>query len=98
MQVSICYALPQQQYLEVVDVADACTLEEAIATSRLLEVFPDFDLNLHGFGIYAKLSKRDAIVKEGDRIEIYRPLPRKPRDPHAMAEKKARIKAKKLIT
>ncbi len=95
MQVSICYALPQQQFIETVDVAEDCTIEQAIASSQLLDVFPDLNLQQHGFGIYAKLTKLHAMVKAGDRIEIYRPLPRKPRNARAVANKKARIKAKK---
>jgi len=95
MQVTVCYALPQQYFSQTVDVAEDCTVAEAIASSQLLEVFPDLDLQQHGLGIYAKLTKSTAIVKEGDRIEIYRPLPRKPRNARAVADKKARIKAKK---
>jgi hypothetical protein len=34
-------------------------------------------------------------VRDGDRVEIYRSLPRKPRDAHAVDDKKARIRAKK---
>ncbi|PIP02660.1 MAG: RnfH family protein, partial [Zetaproteobacteria bacterium CG23_combo_of_CG06-09_8_20_14_all_54_7] len=34
-------------------------------------------------------------LQAGDRVEIYRPLPRKPRDAHAVDDKKARIRARK---
>jgi hypothetical protein len=95
MQVSICYALPQQQYLETIDVAEGTTVNDAIAASRLLEAFPDLDLTGHGFGIFAKLAKADTVLQAGDRIEIYRPLPRKPRNARDVADKKARIRAKK---
>ena len=46
-------------------------------------------------GIFAKLTKLDAEVHEGDRIELYRAVPRKPRDAHASDDKKERIRAKK---
>ncbi|MDQ6967253.1 MAG: RnfH family protein, partial [Mariprofundaceae bacterium] len=46
-------------------------------------------------GIFAKLVKSDHVLHDGDRVEIYRSLPRKPRDAHAADDKKARIRAKK---
>jgi len=34
-------------------------------------------------------------LRDGDRVEIYRSLPKKVRNAHAMDDKKARIRAKK---
>lgn len=95
MKVSVCYALPQQQYLEEVDVAEGSKVEEVIHASRLLELFPSIDLSQHKLGVFAKLVKVDTELHDGDRIEIYRALPRKPRNAHDVDEKKARIRAKK---
>jgi len=95
MKISIVYALPQQQYLESLDVADATTVEEALNMSQLLHRFPDLNLSEHKLGIFGKLTKSTQVLREGDRIEIYRSLPRKPRNAHAADDKKARIRAKK---
>jgi len=95
MKVSVIYALPQEQYLEELDVADSITVEEAIKMSHVLERFPEIDLAVHKVGVFAKLAKLEQILRDGDRIEIYRSLPRKPRDAHAVDDKKARIRAKK---
>ncbi|MDQ6954345.1 MAG: RnfH family protein [Mariprofundaceae bacterium] len=89
------YALPQEQYLEALDVADGITVEQAIKMSHVLERFPDIDLSSFKVGIFAKLSKLDQPLREGDRVEIYRSLPRKPRNAHAVDDRKARIRAKK---
>jgi len=95
MKVSVIYALPQEQYLEALDVADAITVEDAIKMSHVLERFPEIDLSVYKVGVFAKLAKLDQILRDGDRVEIYRSLPRKPRDAHAVDDKKARIRAKK---
>jgi len=95
MKVSVVYALPQEQYLEELDVADATTVEEVIKASHVLEHFPEIDLSVHKVGVFAKLAKLNQPLRDGDRVEIYRSLPRKPRNAHAVDDKKARIRAKK---
>jgi len=95
MKVSVIYALPQEQYLEELDVADAITVEGAIKASHVLEHFPEIDLSVHKVGVFAKLAKLEQVLRDGDRVEIYRSLPRKPRNAHAVDDKKARIRAKK---
>ena len=95
MHVSVVYALPDEQFLEELEVPEASTVEQVLMLSQVLVRFPDIDLTVNKVGIYAKLVKLDTIVQEDDRIEIYRALPRKPRSAHAADDKKARIRAKK---
>ena len=95
MIVSVTYALPHEQIIEELDVPAGMTAEAAVRLSGILEKHPEIDLAVNKLGIYAKLVKNDQELTEGDRVEIYRPLPKKPRDPYAVGEKKARIAAKK---
>ena len=95
MQINVIYALPTEQFIEKVDAPDGATAEETVRMSGLLEKHPEIDLSLNKLGIFAKLVKNDHILQEGDRIEIYRALPKKARDAHAEDDKKARIRAKK---
>ncbi|GAV19849.1 persistence and stress-resistance antitoxin PasI [Mariprofundus micogutta] len=95
MHVSVIYALAQEQFIEELDIAEGSTAEDAVRMSGLLEKHPDIDLTVNKLGIYAKLVKADQVLRSGDRVEIYRPLPRKPRNAHAADDKKARIRAKK---
>jgi len=95
MHISVVYALPHAQFLEELDVAEGTTAEEAVHMSSLPEKHPDIDFSANKLGIFAKLVKADQVLKEGDRVEIYRSLPRKPRDAHAADDKKARIRAKR---
>ena len=95
MHISIIYALPHEQTLEELNVPEETTVEQAIHMSHLLEKHPEIDLGENKVGIFAKLVKLDQLLREGDRIEIYRPLPSKPRDAHAVDDKKSRIRAKR---
>lgn len=95
MHVSVVYALPQEQWLEELDVPEKSTVEQVIQMSQALVKFPDIDLTVNKTGIYAKLVKLDYALQEGERIEIYRAVPRKPRDAHAVDDKKERIRATK---
>ena len=95
MHVSVVYALPDEQFIEELDVPEASTIEQVIQMSQVLVKFPELDLAVNKVGIFAKLTKLDAQVAAGERIEIYRAVPRKPRDAHASDDKKERIRAKK---
>jgi putative ubiquitin-RnfH superfamily antitoxin RatB of RatAB toxin-antitoxin module len=98
MHITIVYALAHEQTLEELNVPDETTVEQAIHMSHILEKHPEIDLVENKFGVFAKLVKLDQLLREGDRIEIYRSLPKKPRDAHAVDDKKARIRAKKERT
>jgi len=95
MRVWVAYALPHEQYLEQLDVPEGTTAAEAVQMSGLLEAHPEIDLSVNKLGIFAKLVKGEQVLHEDDRVEIYRPLPRKPRDAHAVDDKKERIRARK---
>jgi hypothetical protein len=49
-------------------------VREAIEHSGLLNQYPDIDLASQRVGIFGKLTKLEAKVKDGDRVEIYRPI------------------------
>lgn len=54
-------------------------IQEIIKLSRILELFPEIDLNINKVGIFGKIKDLNTInIKHGDRIEIYRQLPKDP--------------------
>jgi putative ubiquitin-RnfH superfamily antitoxin RatB of RatAB toxin-antitoxin module len=53
---------------------------EGIQASGLLEKFPDLDLSAYKLGIFGKLTKADTVLRDKDRIEIYRPLIADPKE------------------
>jgi len=74
MKVGIAYALPKRQVWFDVQVPDGATIQDAINKSGILKQFPEIDLEKQKVGIYAKLSKLDTVLADGDRVEIYRPI------------------------
>ncbi len=72
--IQLCYALPEQAVVIDLDIEVGCTLEQAISQSGLLMQFPEIDLTHNKIGIYGKLKPLDTVARDGDRIEIYRPL------------------------
>lgn len=98
MHVSIVYALPHEQWVEELDVPEGSTVEQVIHMSQVLVKYPEVDLNENKVGIFAKLAKLDQVMEAGDRVEIYRALPRKARSAHDTDDKKERIRAKKERT
>lgn len=80
LRVQVCYARPDLVFLEALTVKPGTTLQQVILASGLLERAPEIDLASAKLGIHGKLRALDALVREGDRIEIYRPLQADPKD------------------
>jgi putative ubiquitin-RnfH superfamily antitoxin RatB of RatAB toxin-antitoxin module len=74
MNVGVAYADKFKQIWLKLDVPEGATLRDAIEKSGLLKQFPEIDLNKQKVGIFGKLTKLDAKLEEGIRIEIYRPI------------------------
>ncbi|RIX49621.1 MAG: RnfH family protein [Rhodocyclales bacterium GT-UBC] len=80
LNVEVCYAQAGRQELVKVKLPAGATLLQALEASGLLEKHPEIDLKKNKFGIYAKLSKPDALLRDKDRVEIYRPLIADPKE------------------
>ncbi len=78
--VEVVYALPEKQYLQRVTLEEGATVEEAIRASGLLALRSDIDLAKNKVGIYSRPVKLADNVKDGDRVEIYRPLIADPKE------------------
>lgn len=78
--VEVVYALPQQQELIRLKLPMGSTLQQAVEVSGLLQKYPEIDLEKNKLGIFGKLRKADTLLREHDRIEIYRPLIADPKE------------------
>ena len=74
MKIGVAYALPQQQVWLTVDVPEGATVKDAIEHSGILRQFPAIDLGQQKVGVFSKVTRLDAVLEEGDRVEIYRPV------------------------
>lgn len=80
MNIEVCYALPEKQEIVKLDLPDGASLEKAVRASGLLDKHPEISLEQGKFGVYGKISRTDAVLREGDRVEIYRPLIADPKE------------------
>jgi putative ubiquitin-RnfH superfamily antitoxin RatB of RatAB toxin-antitoxin module len=78
--VELVYALPAEQILLKSEVPKGTTIADAVKLSGILDKFPEIDLEKGKFGIFGKLSKIDTVLREKDRVEIYRPLIADPKE------------------
>jgi putative ubiquitin-RnfH superfamily antitoxin RatB of RatAB toxin-antitoxin module len=80
IQVEVVYALQERQKLVSVNLPEGATVRQAIERSGLLAEFPEIDLASNKLGIWNKLAKPDAVLRDKDRIEIYRALIADPKE------------------
>jgi hypothetical protein len=80
LHVDVVYALPQRQELVKLTLPVGSTLQQAVEASGLLQRYPEIDLGKLKLGVYGKLSKPDALLRDRDRVEIYRPLIADPKE------------------
>ena len=80
INIEVVYALPHEQRLLRVRLAEGATVEDAIRQSGVLDAFPDIDLAKNKVGIFSKLVKLDEKLRDKDRVEIYRPLIADPKE------------------
>lgn len=80
LSIEIAYALPQKQDLVHLKLPAGSTVQQAIEASGLKQKHPEIDLARNKVGVFGKLSKLDAPLRDQDRVEIYRPLIADPKE------------------
>jgi putative ubiquitin-RnfH superfamily antitoxin RatB of RatAB toxin-antitoxin module len=87
LRIEIAYAEPQRAIVKTLRLPPGSRVADAL---RLAALDPDFtavDLANSALGIFGTLTRTDHALREGDRIEIYRPLAADPK-----AARRARAK------
>jgi protein rnfH len=74
LKIEVVYGLPDKQVLKKMNVQNGCTAREAVCQSGLDEIFSELDLQTAPLGIFGKSVKDETLLRDKDRIEIYRPL------------------------
>lgn len=79
LTVEVAFALPTKQRIVALCVPEGTTARQAVALADLPTLFPDLTsdaLTQAPLGIFGKaLRNPDAqLLREGDRVEVYRPL------------------------
>jgi putative ubiquitin-RnfH superfamily antitoxin RatB of RatAB toxin-antitoxin module len=91
LRIEIAYAEPARAVFKTLELAAGSCVADAL---RLAARDPDFagvDFSNATIGVFGKVTRADHILKEGERIEIYRPLAADPKSARrARASKSAR--------
>ena len=72
--VEVAYALPHSQTLLAVELPVGATALEAAQRSGIASKFEGVDLENTTFGIFGQVVAPRQVLRDGDRVEIYRPL------------------------
>jgi uncharacterized protein len=90
-QCLVAFALPTRQFLWAVDLPAAATVAEVLAQARLQAAARGEEgpvpWDSDALGIFGEPCRREDVPRDGDRVEIYRPLANDPR-----ASRRARVR------
>lgn len=80
MIVTVVYARPGAQYVLRVELAPGTTVGQAIEASGVLGLAPELAQSPLQVGVWNRTVALEADAREGDRIEVYRPLTVDPKE------------------
>lgn len=100
IRVEVAYALPHKQKIISLLVEPGTTALQAVERSQIEEHFPGLDITSAKMGIFGQSlgtkgldSAEKYALREGDRVEIYRPLVSDPKEARRKRAEKAEEKA-----
>lgn len=80
MRVTVAVALPARQEVIELELPSGATIADALAAAKLAERFPELDCSSMRTGIWSRPAPMETRLREGDRVELYRPLKADPKD------------------
>jgi len=95
INVEVAYALENKQALLELQVSEGTTALQAAQQSGITGKFEGIDLENSKLGIFSKVVAPSQVLRDGDRVEIYRPLiadPKEVRKARAARAKERRSK------
>ncbi len=91
LDVEVVYALPRRARRIALRVKAGASVAEAIRQSGITAEFPEIDPEHGPVGVHSRRVSPNATVRDGDRIEIYRPLVA---DPKAVRRERAATRSR----
>lgn len=80
MRVTVALAIPGRQEVIDLDLARGASVADALAAADLAARFPGIDLGALDAGVWGVRVPRETRLREGDRVELYRPLEADPKE------------------
>jgi uncharacterized protein len=80
IRVQLAVAFPERQEVLELDMPEGSTVSDAIVAAKLRERFPGIDPGTFEVGIWSRVASAATVLREGDRVELYRALKADPKD------------------
>jgi putative ubiquitin-RnfH superfamily antitoxin RatB of RatAB toxin-antitoxin module len=80
VEVEVVYARPEMQRVVTIRVVAGTSAREVVRLSKLSESFPEIEKSTCPIGVFGAPVDNSYVVQAGDRVEVYRPLERDPRE------------------
>jgi putative ubiquitin-RnfH superfamily antitoxin RatB of RatAB toxin-antitoxin module len=80
IRIEVAYATPEKQAILTLFVPPGTTVAGGIGLSAIRDEFPDLEIDSGRVGIFSRKVPMDHVLRDGDRIEIYRPLIADPKE------------------
>lgn len=74
LRVEVVYALAAAQEVATVELEEGACARDAVKASGVLARHPEIDLHRNKLGMFGREIRSDERLREGDRVEILRPL------------------------
>jgi putative ubiquitin-RnfH superfamily antitoxin RatB of RatAB toxin-antitoxin module len=79
LRIEIVFALPQRSISKALLMPAGSLIADVLQLAAADENFRGLDLAGAAVGVYGRVASRDQPLKDGDRVEIYRPLLEEPK-------------------
>ena len=80
IRVLVALALPGRQEVLELEMPEGSTVRDAIVAAKLGERFPGIDVGGLEAGVWSRVASAATVLREGDRVELYRALKADPKD------------------
>ena len=90
LRVRVAYALPDRQVSVALEVPPGTTAADAVTRSKLLEKFPEAAARPLSCAVFGRAVPLTYELREGDRVEILRPLLIDPKQSRREAAERSR--------
>ncbi|MEE4173573.1 MAG: RnfH family protein [Xanthomonadales bacterium] len=95
LSIDVAFAWPDRQCIETVQLSAGATVIEAIEASGILAIIherePEYEIRPDRVGVFSRRVRLEDELRDGDRVELYRPLQADPRE-----ARRARVEADRM--
>lgn len=80
LEIEVAAGLAERQILVKLRLPLGSTVQDALDAADLPRVLPGLVVERNRIGVFGRLCPPDRLLKDGDRVEIYRPLKADPKE------------------